>query len=166
MEKFCWEEKDIGFSLVCVGIFSGIVQAGFAGKIVEKLGQRGAATLGLATMTLVTIGFGLIPHGWMMYALIIPYSLTGVTDPAIRSLVSIRTPKNAQGELQGIFTSISSVAQVIGPFVLMYVYTFSKQYFLTDTLRYGSAYFTSAVIALFALIILRKTLKSKKQRNQ
>lgn len=50
---------------------------------------------------------GLITQGWMMYAIILPYALTGIVDPAIRSIVSGQVQSNEQGELQGIFTSLT-----------------------------------------------------------
>ncbi len=102
MEKFGWTIKEVG---VCFGV----VQGGLTGKIVSKIGQKNAAKLGLFLSIFVLIGMGLITQGWMMYAIILPYALTGIVDPAIRSIVSRQVQSNEQGELQGIFTSLMSL---------------------------------------------------------
>lgn len=166
MEKFGWTIRDVGISLAVVGVCFGIVQGGLSGVLVNKLGQKGAGTLGLITLMVVTTGIGLIPYGWMMYVTILPYALSGIVDPAIRSIVSNQTQDNEQGELQGIFTSLMSLAEIVGPPFMMFVYTFSKNHWHKRPLSFGAPFFVGAFVALLAVILFRWTLRGYVERKK
>lgn len=159
MEKFGWTEKNVGISLGVVGVCFGLVQGGLSGLLVKKLGEKGAATLGLITLVIISAGIGLIPYGWMLYIMILPYALSGIVDPAIRSIVSNQTEDNEQGELQGIFTSLMSLAEIIGPPFMMFVYSSSKDHWNDHPVSYGAPFFVGALVAVLALILLRWTLR-------
>lgn len=161
IEKFAWTEKEIGYSLAVVGICFGIIQGGMSGLLVRKLKERGAATLGITTLIVVCMVFGIISEGWMMYALILPYALTGIIDPAIRSLISGQTASNEQGELQGVFTSLMSLSEIISPIISTSIYAQALYFTFLGDFQSGVSYFMNACIALAALLLLRWTLSSK-----
>jgi MFS transporter, DHA1 family, tetracycline resistance protein len=161
MEKFAWTIRDVGISLAVVGVCVGVIQGGLSGFIVKKLGQKGAGTLGLLFLILSTFGIGLIPYGWLMYFMILPYALSGIIDPSIRSIVSNLTENNEQGELQGIFTSLMSLAEIIGPPLMMWIYYTSTRIKPTPSINYGYTFFVCCGIAIFAMIFFRWTLKNK-----
>lgn len=158
-KRFGWSNTDIGISLAVVGVCVGIVQAGLAGKIIKRLGERGAATLGLFILMFVSVIIGLIPFGWMMYLSIIPYAFSGIIDPSIRTLVSAQTKNNEQGELQGIFTSLMSLAEIFGPLLMLSIYAGTLPWGKIEPLWYGTAFYVAGFIVLIALILLRLTLK-------
>ena len=159
MEKFGWTTKEVGVSLAVVGVCFGIVQGGLTGKIVGKIGQRNAAKLGLFLSIFVLIGMGLIYQGWMMYAIILPYAFTGIVDPAIRSIISGQVKSNEQGELQGIFTSLMSLAEIIGPPLFMWFYYNFKTSVPNSKLGLGTPFLVAAFIALLAFLLISWTLK-------
>src|SRR3989338_452225 len=154
-KKFGWDKLDVGISLAVVGVCIGVVQGGFSGKIVRKLGEKGAATLGMVVLFLVTAGIGLIPYGWMMYAIIIPYALSGIIDPSIRSIVSAQTESNEQGELQGIFTSMMSFAEIIGPLLMLWIYGKTLKLGDANPIFYGTAFYVAAGIVLIGFFLMR-----------
>jgi DHA1 family tetracycline resistance protein-like MFS transporter len=155
MSRFGWTPKDVGVSLAIVGVCFGVVQGALSGVIVKKMGEKKAATLGLATMVLVTIGIGLIPYGWMMYVIILPYAFSGIFDPSIRSLVSSQAKSNEQGELQGIFTSLMSLAEIIGPIFMMWIFYKATPYAKGQPVFYGAPFFVAGAIALIGFIVMR-----------
>lgn len=161
MHRFEWTPKDIGLSLAVVGISFGIVQGGLSGVLVKNLGERGTSSLGIIALIVTTIIIGLIPFGWMMYVIIVPYALCGVIDPAIRSIVTRQTAQNEQGELQGIFTSLMSLAEILSPLFFGWIYFVSTQVKPTPALNYGIAFFVCAFISLLAFLLLRWTLSKK-----
>jgi DHA1 family tetracycline resistance protein-like MFS transporter len=158
-KKFAWSNLDIGISLAVVGVCFGLVQGGLSGKIVQKLGEKGAATLGVLTLAVVTFSIGLINQGWMMYAIILPYALSGIIDPSIRSIVSAQTKSNEQGELQGIFTSLMSLAEIVGPIVMLSIYAATLPWGKINEIYYGTAFYFGGFITLLAFVLLRWTLK-------
>ena len=159
MEKFGWTTKEVGISLAVVGVCFGVVQGALTGKIVAKFGQKNAAKLGLFLSIFVLMGMGLIYQGWMMYAIILPYAFTGIVDPAIRSIISGQVQNNEQGELQGIFTSLMSLAEIIGPPLFMWFYYNFKSSELHPNIGLGTPFFVAALIALLAFILISWTLK-------
>jgi DHA1 family tetracycline resistance protein-like MFS transporter len=159
MEKFGWNIKEVGVSLAVVGVCFGVVQGGLTGKIVSKIGQKNAAKLGLFLSIFVLIGMGLITQGWMMYAIILPYALTGIVDPAIRTIVSSQVQSNEQGELQGIFTSLMSLAEIIGPPFFMWFYYHFKTSVPNSNIGLGTPFFIAAAIALLTCMLINWTLK-------
>ena len=159
MEKFGWTTKEVGISLAVVGVCFGVVQGALTGKIVAKVGQRNAAKLGLFLSIFVLMGMGLIYEGWMMYAIILPYAFTGIVDPAIRSIISGQVQSNEQGELQGIFTSLMSLAEIIGPPLFMWFYYNFKSSVPNSNIGLGTPFLVAAFIALLAFLLISWTLK-------
>jgi len=159
MEKFGWTIKEVGVSLAVVGVCFGVVQGGLTGKIVSKLGQKNAAKLGLFLSIFVLIGMGLITQGWMMYAIILPYALTGIVDPAIRSIVSSQVQSNEQGELQGVFTSLMSLAEIMGPPLFMWFYYNFKTSVPNSNIGLGTPFFIAALLAFATYFLISWTLK-------
>ena len=159
MEKFGWTTKEVGISLAVVGVCFGVVQGALTGKIVAKFGQKNAAKIGLFLSIFVLIGMGLIYQGWMMYAIILPYAFTGIVDPAIRSIISGQVQSNEQGELQGIFTSLMSLAEIIGPPLFMWFYYNFKTSVPDSNIGLGTPFWVAAFIALLAFVLITWTLK-------
>ncbi|MFM6934787.1 MAG: TCR/Tet family MFS transporter [Flavobacteriales bacterium] len=159
MEKFGWTTKEVGISLAVVGVCFGVVQGALTGKIVENLGQKNATKLGLFLSIFILLGIGLINTGWMMYAIILPYAFTGIVDPAIRSIISGQVQNNEQGELQGIFTSLMSLAEIIGPPLFMWFYYTFKKSVPNSNLGLGTPFLIAAIIAFVAFLLVSWTLK-------
>jgi DHA1 family tetracycline resistance protein-like MFS transporter len=166
MEKFGWSEKEVGYSLAVVGVCFGIVQGALSGVLVNKLGEKGAATLGLIVVILTMVGIGMIPYGWMLYVIILPYSFSGIVDPSIRTIVSADTPSNEQGELQGVFTSIMSLAEIIAPPFYMWIYYSSRNAAPNAWWSYGVPFFIAMFIGSGALALLRWALKDFKHKEK
>ncbi len=162
-KKFGWTISDIGISLVVVGVFFGAVQGGLSGVFVRIWGELKTAKLGFFILAVSLIAIGFASSGWMMYLLIIPYAFSGIADPSVRAMVSKGIPENEQGELQGVFTSLMSVAEVIGPISMIAVYNISLPFGKTNGVFYGSAFFAAAIIVIAALLIFYfNTRKNKK----
>ena len=162
MEKFAWTEREVGISLAVVGVCFGLVQGGLSGWIAKKLGERGSVILGLSATILITAIMAINPYSLMMYILILPYALTGIVDPNIRSLVSSKTASDQQGEIQGIFSSLMSLAEIVGPPAMMALYYFTTTTFKGNPLSFSSPLFASSLFAGIALLILFVTYREKK----
>lgn len=126
MEKFKWNEAMVGYSLGFVGIVSAIVQAGLIRMIIPAIGPKKSLFIGLILYSLGNVLFAYATESWMMFAFVVPYCLGGITMPAMQGIISNSIPPNEQGELQGSFTSLMSLASIIGPLImtsLFYAYT-------------------------------------------
>jgi DHA1 family tetracycline resistance protein-like MFS transporter len=165
MEAFHWNESMVGFSLGIVGLLIAVVQGGLVRIINPRLGQIRSIYTGLV---LYGIGFLLIAfaqQGWMLFLIMIPFSLGGIADPAVQSIISNEVPSNEQGELQGALTCMRSIAAIIGPVLMTTIFSHF-------TLKGASVYFPGAPFMMASMLIIlsivlgRNTLSSPILKKQ
>jgi DHA1 family tetracycline resistance protein-like MFS transporter len=121
-EKFNWSEQEIGWSLSFVGLMIALVQGGLTRILIPKLGTKKAIYLGFTFSILGALAYAFANQGWMMYAIMIPFSLGGLVGPSIQGIISSQVPPNEQGELQGSLTSLNSIASIIGPVLMTWLF--------------------------------------------
>ncbi|WP_136667793.1 TCR/Tet family MFS transporter [Flavobacterium sp. H122] len=122
IEKFDWSNTFIGLSLTIAGIMVVIVQAGLIRYINPKIGDKKSILVGLVLYTFSLISLAFANQTWMIFVLLIPYCLGGITGPSLKSIISKNVPQNEQGELQGILTSLMAVASIIGPLLMTNIF--------------------------------------------
>jgi MFS family permease len=118
MPQLGWGPSQVGYVFAYVGAASAILQGGLIGRLARCFGEERLLLCGLA---LVTAGLLAMPfaHGLpILVAAVTGLALgTGLTQPAINSLISRRAGQEEQGEVMGVAQSVASLARVIGPFV-------------------------------------------------
>ena len=113
--KFGWSAWQVGLSLSFVGVMIAVAQGGLTRIIVPKLGERRALLFGLFVYSTAFALFALAPAGWVMYPIVVYFSLAGVTMPSLQSLLAKHVSPDRQGELQGSLVSLASVASILAP---------------------------------------------------
>lgn len=158
MEKFSWNEAQIGYSLGAVGLLSAIVQGGLIRLIIPKLGQERSVYIGLLLYSIGFMLFAFASEGWMMYIFMVPYILGGIAGPAIQGLISTQVPANEQGELQGGLTSLQSVTSIIGPPLMTGLFAYFTRH---DTALYfpGAPLLTAAVLSITSTVLAWRSFK-------
>jgi len=151
-EKFFWTEAEIGWSIAYYGVIAFLAQAVVAQLILPRMHMRTVIWLALLVEVLALLGIGLAGTGWFVYLMVTTALISTMQDPAIRQAVSARVPDDAQGELQGGLSALTSVAMIMAP--LIYNGTFS----LTageDALFYlpGSPFIVAAAISGMAVVL-------------
>lgn len=150
--RFSWTPRDIGLSLMAVGLASAIVQGGLTRIIVARIGEWRAFAIGFSIAALAYIGYGFVSEVWAFYVIMAFGSFAGIGGPAMQSICSRLVPANSQGELQGAMSSLQSLSMVIGPLTLPHVF----HYFTTDTAPVylpGAAFLVAAVLTVLALFV-------------
>ncbi len=154
-EKFDWSESDVGLSLAVVGICIAIVQGGLSGFFSRKFGDVKTSYMSLSIFIVACIGIGFAPSGWMLYALMLPYALTGLAGPAIQAIMSNNTNPSEQGELQGTITSVLSLSEILGPIIMIGLYSWTTVGLPDHQRVYGSPYFAAAIFVVIAVVLFR-----------
>lgn len=113
--RFGWSKRTIGLSLFAVGVCAAIVQGALAKKLIALLGERTTVLAGLLVSVLAFASYGLAAAGWVIFATIILASLGGAGQPAAQAIITKSVSPLQQGAVQGAFTSIQSLAGVVGP---------------------------------------------------
>ncbi len=157
-ELFNWTNKEIGWSLTFIGVMIALVQGGLTRIAIPKLGTKKAIYIGFMFSIICSIGFSFANQSWMMYAIMVPFSLGGLAGPAMQGIISTQVPANEQGELQGSLTSLNSVAAIIGPILMTTLfYKFTEKgaavYFP------GAPFMAAAILSLISLLLIVRTLR-------
>ncbi len=159
IEKFKWTPASIGISLAVVGFVFAIVQGLLIRKIIPALGQQRSVYLGLGLYAAGFLLYAFATQSWMMYAFTIVYCMGGIAGPALQGIMSGIVPPNAQGELQGGFTSLMSLTSIIGPVMMNNLFAFFTM--ATAPVYFpGAAMLLGAVLTLISAFLARRTLKN------
>ncbi len=154
--RFDWDIKDTGISLAVVGLTAAIVQGGLVRRIIPKLGERKALTMGIIVSSIAFVLYGLATSGWMLYFFLVFGSLGGIAGPAAQGLMSKSVPPNEQGMLQGGLASVTSITSVLGPLIATNLFGF----FISEKAPVkipGAAFFAGSGLLVLALFAARST---------
>ena len=98
------------------GILNAALQVLVVGRLSDRLGDRIASNVGLATLVLA---FALIPFVHTLLAIIGIFALFGlgmsITSPTITSLISDAAPANQRGTILSVASSLDSLSGVLTP---------------------------------------------------
>jgi DHA1 family tetracycline resistance protein-like MFS transporter len=158
IKKFLWGPKEIGISLAVIGIATAIVQGGLIRAIIPRLGQQRSVYFGLGMYALGFVLFAFASQGWMMYAFTFVYCLGGICGPAMQGIMAGTVPPNAQGELQGGFTSLMSLTSIFGPIIMSQLFYFAASE-ASPVYFPGAPMMLGAVLSLVSSLLARRTLK-------
>ena len=153
IEKFDWSPVEVGFSLAMFGITLAFSQGFLIRIIVPRIGEWNALGLGLAVSILAHFAIAFVWQGWMIYVVILGMALSFLTTPSLQAIAARATPDDAQGELQGVFTSVGAIATIIGPVVM----TASFSYFASERAPFyfpGAPYVVAGFLDIIAITIL------------
>ncbi len=117
-EAFKWTSAEVGLSLAAVGLGFVVVQGWLIRIILKRFGEVRTVLGGLLVSLIGLLGFAFAREGWVFYAFLPVIALGGVASPAIGALMSNRIPDDAQGELQGIRSSVMAVVMIVSPLVM------------------------------------------------
>ncbi len=148
--RFGWSPGAIGWSLAWVGLLTVLVQATMTGPAVKRFGELGAAAIAMACSAAAMLALAFATAGWQVYAFFLVGAFGAFAYPALSGLVSRMVGPERQGALQGGLSSITSVAEIIGPLI-------AAQALATGALAGfdGAAFLVSAaLIAGSGLIVL------------
>lgn len=147
IERYHWNPRQIGISLMVVGLLVAIVQGFLVGVLVNKFGKRKVITFGFLLWTIGMFLFSFAKEPWMLYAFLIPYALGGIAGPTVQGVISNQVSDKEQGILQGSITGLVSITAILGQLIFSPVFYF----FIRPE---GSIYFPGASYTLAAMFLL------------
>ncbi len=154
IERFNWSPKEIGVSLVAVGVLVAFVQGFLVGKANTWFGKKNVVTYGFLFWTLGMFLFSQASEPWMLYAFLIPYALGGVAGPTVQGIISNQVSEKEQGNLQGSITGLVSITAILGQLLFAPIF----YYFVrpeTEIYFPGASFALAAVLLLVAFILAK-----------
>jgi len=151
--RYRWGPTEVGLSLAFVGVIFVVGQGWFTRILIPRIGERRAIVVGLAVSVVVSVLYGSVTRGWMLYC-VMPLAIAGwtVAQPAVQGLMSRAVPANEQGLLQGAIASVTSLTSIAGP----PIWTGLFGYFVSPSAPIiipGAAFYVSAMVFLLALVV-------------
>lgn len=156
--QFHWDNADVGYSLGAVGVLISLVQGGLIRYTSKAWGMKKSIYMGMAFSALGLILFSFANAGWMMYAILVPYCVGGISTPSLQGYMSNQVPLNEQGEMQGSLTSMVSITSFLGPLIMTQTYAyFAKE----DAVIHfpGAAFMLGALFTILALFLTFRTFQ-------
>lgn len=129
IEKFDFDQSDIGFLFGYIGIFIAFTQGVLVRLASKRFGPVPIVAISLLSLSLVFLML-LVPETTLGLYLIMPgiAIAQGMSNPNLYAIVSNSVPEHLQGETLGMQQSVTSLAQlappIIGGYVLSLQYTF------------------------------------------
>ena len=152
VEAFGWEPRMIGVSLAAYGIAIAFVQGWLIRRVLRYLTEWQTVVLGLFFEIVGFLGFGFANETWMAFTLIFISSLSGIALPALQSIAARAAFDNQQGELQGVWSSVTSLGFIISPILMTQIF-----YYFTgpDAPVHlpGSPFLVAMLLAMLALAL-------------
>ncbi|TAG14019.1 MAG: MFS transporter, partial [Rhodobacterales bacterium] len=116
--RFGWDSTMVGVSLAVYGISFAAGQALLVGPLIRRFGEHRAAHMGMWVNVVTLTGLGLVVSPTMALLLTPVTALGGVVTPALQAIASRSAPADAQGELQGVFSSLNAIAMITAPLIM------------------------------------------------
>ena len=148
--KFGWDTFTVGLSLAVFGAFLVLSQAFLVGPLTKRIGETRTLFVGLACDMLACILIAFANQGWMAFVLAPLFSLGGVGQPALQSLLSAEVDADRQGQLQGVLACLTSLTTIIGPLAGTAIYAATAGVWLGTVWILGAALYLLIVPILLA----------------
>lgn len=161
--RYGWNELMISYALAAVGIANVIVQGVLTGRVVKRIGEHNAITLGLSCGIAGFVIYALAPTGTWIWLAIPVAAMWGFYAPAAQSLMSQRVDPSEQGRLQGALGSMNGIAFIIAPLLYPQVFAAALDARATvgDWPVLGAPFFVAAFLLCLALALVRRATRPK-----
>lgn len=147
-DAFRWNGRWIGLSLGTFGVCQTLAQALLPGPATKLLGDRAAVLVGVACACIALIVMAFAKQGWIVFAIMPIFALTGLGTPALQPLATRLVDSAHQGELQGVLASAVSLASIVAPLA------FSTIYFVVQKAWPGAIWLSVVVIYVIAVPLI------------
>lgn len=160
--SFGWSSRTIGISLAIYGISAAIMQAVVLRHMLRRLGDRRTVIYGLVFDIIACLSLAVVISGTVAIILTPIAAIGAVITPALQGIMSRQVDDNAQGELQGVLTSVNALAAVMSPLLMTSTFAF----FTRPSAEFqfpGAAFLLAALLLMVALFLIWRL--PKEDRN-
>ncbi|MFK7754378.1 MAG: TCR/Tet family MFS transporter [Sedimentitalea sp.] len=150
--RFGWTPQLIGLSLALFGIMMAIVQGGLIRVVLRRFGERKTVVYGHVFDVAAFGAMAVVTSGTVALILTPLAALAAVITPALQGIMSKAVSDDAQGELQGVLSSVNALATIISPLVMTGVFW---AFTTPDAPVYwpGAPFAVSAVLMVLGLVV-------------
>ena len=156
-DRFDFVMWQIAVLLSFAGLTMAFIQGGLIRRLAPRYGEVNLVRAGLLFNIPGLVVIGMAEQQWVLYGGVFLMAVgAAIIIPSLRSLASLYTPADRQGEVLGVFSSLGALARAGGPLVVGLIYW-----------RFGSHfayYFGAAFLAVPLLVTLGLPRPRKEDR--
>lgn len=152
IEKFGWNVEMVSISLAMYGICAAVIQIIILNIMIKRFGVEKTATIGIV-ISVCSLAFLTVVNSPILLFLGLPITALGaVVGPALQGMMADQVNDDEQGELQGVFASVVSIAAVISPLLMSYIF---QQFTRDDAAVYqpGAPFLAASIITIVSLVV-------------
>lgn len=150
---FGWGPWLVGASLAAFGAAAALTQGVLIKHYLRYFGEGGTLRIGLWSSAVFFLVFAALPQtpfgGMLAIVMSFVSSLGEVVFPPLIARLSRLAPEDAQGEMQGVIGSVRSLAAVIGPLAMTWIFALGAGWGY-----YALAYLVGAVLMAGSIWLL------------
>ncbi|MEO1307191.1 MAG: tetracycline resistance MFS efflux pump, partial [Pseudomonadota bacterium] len=120
--RFGWDPTMVGISLASFGIAMAVVQGGLIRLILKWLGAVNTVIYGFVFNFFAFLALATVSSGALALVLTPLTALGAVVTPALQAMISDKAGRDSQGEIQGVVSSVRSVAAILSPLVMTQIF--------------------------------------------
>lgn len=158
MYRFHWTMRDVGISLMVMGLLAAIAYGGLIRRLIPRLGEARSIFLGLACGTVGFFGYAFASSGWQLYGWMVIFTMSALIMPSLNAMMSKFAEAGEQGELQGALTSVGSLTSVVAPLAMTYLFS----WFTSPSAPVhfpGVSFFAAGLCFIGAMVMMLKVVR-------
>lgn len=159
MYRFHWSIRDVGISLMVMGLLSALAYGGIVRKLIPRIGEVRSVYLGLSCGVIGFLGYAFSTAGWQMYIWMVVFTMMALTMPSLNALMSRFAGDREQGELQGALTSLGSLTSVFAPLAMTNLFSWFTG--PNPPLHFPGVSYLAAALCLLAAMVTMVRVVSK-----
>jgi MFS transporter, DHA1 family, tetracycline resistance protein len=148
LDHFHWNAATLGASFAAHGVFHVISLGLVAGRLALLLGERRAIIVGIVCDCVAMISIAAAHDGWVAFALTPLFAIGSIGHPILQSGMTRLVDADTQGEMQGVLSSVTSFASIIGPLIASAAYAATRASWTGSVWIIGAACYALTVPSL------------------
>jgi MFS family permease len=121
--RFHYDERESGWVFVYIGVCIAFAQGFLIGRLARRYGEERLLRVAPLVLAVGMQLYWLAPNRWLFFGAVPVVALgMGLSNPSVASLISKRTPPDAQGKTLGLTQSMGALARAISPALAGWLY--------------------------------------------
>ena len=154
-EVFGWSTALIGLTLAAYGVAVAFTQGVVMRFLIPRLGEYRTLIFSVICAIVALFIFGVTASAYVMFAVILIAALADMAPPTMTAMMANMVAEDRQGLLQGVIASLGSVAAVIAPMVVTWIFQIFADAEASIYLPGAPFLFSGAIVLLIFPLFLK-----------
>jgi hypothetical protein len=127
-DQLSFNQKDISIMFMIIGITGILVQVFVMKPLNDRVGEKMVIAISFMCGSTVNFLYGIASHKSTIFCALILSGFNGMSFPTISAMKANNVHESEQGRIQGALYSVKALASGVGPAVMQFVYSKTKDF--------------------------------------